>query len=54
MTKEFAISLMKTATDVKDWNQKRDICKEELSPEDWREVYGIIDQNGFIVKTINK
>lgn len=49
-----AIKLMQSSTSVEDWNKKRDVCKESLSPKDWETVYKIIDQNGMIVQTIAK
>lgn len=52
MTTTEAIRLMETAVTVQDWNTKREICKELLTPDEWTSLYRMIDQNGMIVRVL--
>jgi hypothetical protein len=52
MKKEEAIALMKTSTDIVDWNQKREIVKNDKECGGISLLSAIIDQNGMCVQTL--
>ena len=54
MKKEEAIALMETSTDVQDWNQKRDIVKNDKECGGIVLLNTVIDQNGMCVKVLRK
>ena len=54
MKKEEAITLMKTSTDIVDWNQKREIVKNDRECGGISFVGSVIDQNGMCVQTLKK
>jgi hypothetical protein len=54
MTFEMAIALMKTATNVQDWNAKRETIKKNSTAILWHKIYRIIDTEGFCVKTLTQ
>lgn len=54
MKREEAIALMETSVDVLDWNQKREIVKNDKECGGQTLLNTVIDQNGMCVKTIRK
>jgi hypothetical protein len=54
MKKQEAIALMETSTDILDWNQKRDIVKNDSECTGQYLIQTVIDQNGMCPKTIKK
>ena len=55
LSKDEAIDLMKTATNVHDWNSKRDqVQLQVLDKKEREQAMGIIDQSGLIVKVLGK
>ena len=54
MNKKEIIDLMLTATDIVDWNQKRELVKNSMLAKDWQRKCHIIDCEGFCYKILNK
>ena len=54
MEEKEAIELMKEVINVQDWNERREFIKNNLTPDQWTNVYKIIDTEGMCVKTIKK
>jgi len=54
MKKEEAIALMKTSTDIVDWNQKREIVKNDKECGGINLLSTVIDQNGMCAQTLRK
>jgi len=54
MKKAEAIALMETSIDVLDWNQKRDIVKNDRECGGHGLLSAVIDQNGMCPMTIRK
>ena len=52
MKNEQAISLMKSSTSVKDWNDKRAQVLNSISDEQWDELHAPIDAYGLIVQVL--
>lgn len=54
MKKSEAIALMETSIDIDDWNQKRDIVKNDVECEGIELLNTVIDQNGMCGKVLRK
>lgn len=53
MNKQEAIKLMETATDVNDWNRKREQVKQSIyNPAELQNVLGTIDGSGLITEVL--
>lgn len=53
MTVERAISMLKEAKDVENWNNIREYIKTQLSTEEWFQRYQyLVDASGLIVKVL--
>lgn len=52
MKKEEAIALMKTSVDISDWNQKREVIKNDAECGGQSLLNTVIDQDGLCVKTL--
>ena len=54
MEEKEAIELIKESINVQDWNEHREFIKNNLTPDQWTNVYKIIDTEEMCVKTIKK
>jgi len=54
MTREEALILMESSSDIQNWNQKREIVKNDKECGGHDLLNTVIDQNGMCVKTLRK
>ena len=54
MNKKAALEMMETSVDIKDWNAKREIVKNDQECEGIILLQTIIDQNGMCIKVLKK
>lgn len=54
MKREEALILMESSFDIQDWNQKREIVKNDKECGGQDLLNTVIDQNGMCVKTLRK
>jgi hypothetical protein len=54
MQNEEAIALMRTSTDIEDWNEKREIVRTKLTLGQWKQLHYTIDGSGLVVEVLGR
>lgn len=54
MTKQEAVDIMKTSTNIAEWNNNREVVKSKCTNEEWNTLYWHIDALGLSVEVLEK
>lgn len=54
MTKQEAVDIMKTSTNITEWNNNREVVKSKCTNEEWNEFYWEIDAIGLSVEVLGR
>lgn len=52
MKKQEAVELLRTATSVEDWNQKREVIRTKATLQEWEDLHYTVDGSGLIVEVL--